>query len=123
MIKILVADDEIHFADLLKVNLVHLGYEVDTAYDGKIALERINSNNYDFIFLDENMPELTGLELARYLKNSGAGAKVVIITGYEGINEGFARTVKIDGYLTKPIKTEDIDKIIRKLTKGQGADK
>ncbi|MFA5085370.1 MAG: response regulator, partial [Candidatus Omnitrophota bacterium] len=113
----------IHFADFLKVNLVHLGYEVDTAYDGKIALERINSNNYDFIFLDENMPELTGLELARYLKNSGAGAKVVIITGYEGINEGFARTVKIDGYLTKPIKTEDIDKIIRKLTKGQGADK
>ena len=60
-INILWADDEI---DLLKPHILFLqekGFNVETANNGDAAIELVNSQNFDIIFLDENMPGLTGL--------------------------------------------------------------
>lgn len=112
--KILIADDERAFVYFLKENLSQKGYLVDVAYDGKEALELIKSNMYDAMFLDHNMPELTGLELAKYVKEKNIKSKVVMVTGYDEMNEPFAKKVGVDAYLTKPVKTEDIEKIIER---------
>ena len=62
---VLWVDDEI---DLLKVQILFLkskGYEIETAYNGNDALELVKNNFFDIIFLDENMPGLSGLETLR----------------------------------------------------------
>lgn len=114
---ILIVDDERAIVELLKDRAAVKGHSVDTAYDGKKAMELIRSNVYDLVFLDHNMPELTGLELLRYIKENNLKPKVVIITGYAEIDEFFMKDRGADEYLTKPVKMKDIDDIIDKYSK------
>ena len=114
---ILIVDDEKEMVELLKDRFIAKGHSVNIAYDGKKALELIKSNNYDLIFLDHNMPGLTGLEILRYIKQNNLKPKVAIITGYEEIEEFFMKGRGADEYLTKPLKMKDIDDIIDKYSK------
>ena len=117
---VLIADDEKEIVELLKDRVIAKGHSVNTAYDGKEALELIKSNSYDLIFLDHNMPGLTGLELLRYIKQNNLKPKVVIITGYPEINEFFMKGRGADEYLTKPVEMKVIDDIIDKYSKLTG---
>jgi DNA-binding response OmpR family regulator len=114
---ILIVDDEKPIVELLKHRYVAKGHSVSTAYDGKEALELIKSNSYDLIFLDHNMPGLTGLELLRYIKQKNLKPKVVIITGYPEIDEFFMKGRGADEYLTKPFNIKDIDDIVDKYSR------
>lgn len=114
---ILIADDEKEIVKLLKDRFIAKGHSVNTAYEGKEALELIKSNIYDLVFLDHNMPELTGLELLRYIKQNNLKSKVAIITGYPEINEFFMRARGADEYITKSEGMKDIDDIIDKYSK------
>jgi len=114
---ILVADDEKEIVELLKERFTAKGHSVNTAYNGKAALELIKSNSYDLIFLDHNMPGLTGLELLRYVKQNNLKPKVAIITGYEEIDEFFMKGMGADEYLTKPFKMKAVDGIMDKYSK------
>ena len=60
--KILVVDDEQLLVKGIKFNLENEGYQVETAFDGKTALDLARNNNYDLIILDLMMPEIDGLE-------------------------------------------------------------
>ena len=82
-IKILWVDDEI---DLLKPHILFLeskNYEVHTSQSGTEALEEIENTNFDIVFLDENMPGLTGLETLAEIKEKQASLPVVMITKSE----------------------------------------
>ena len=83
MIRILWADDEI---DLLKPHIIYLegkGYNVTPAKSGDEALDLMGGNNFDLIFLDENMPGLSGLETLTILKEKYANTPVIMITRSE----------------------------------------
>lgn len=112
--RILIADDEVEFVEMLKERLRYKNVDMDFAYDGKKALELITINHYDIIFLDHNMPEMTGLELVRYIKEHNISSKTVMITGYPAIRGFFAKAIGTDEYLTKPIKLKDVEDIIEK---------
>lgn len=114
---ILIADDEKEIVELLKNRFIVKGHSVNTAYDGEKALELIKSNIYDLVFLDHNMPGLTGLELLRYIKQNNLKPKIVIITGYAEIDEFFMKRLGADEHLTKPVRMKDIDDIIDKYSK------
>ena len=114
---VLIADDEKEIVELLKDRVIAKGHSVNTAYDGKEAMELIKSNSYDLIFLDHNMPGLTGLELLRYVKQNNLKPKVAIITAYEEIDEFFMKSRGADEYLAKPLKMKDIDDIIDKYSR------
>src|SRR3546814_19684144 len=80
---ILWADDEI---DLLKPHILFLndkGYKVKTVTNGSDALDAIKTDYFDIIFLDENMPGLTGLETLAEVKNLKEDLPVVLITKNE----------------------------------------
>ena len=108
-IQILWADDEI---DLLKPHIIFLeqkGYAVDTATSGNEAIEKANTNNYDIIFLDENMPGLTGLETLERIKTNHSSTPVVMITKSE--EEAIMESAiggKIADYLIKPVNPNQI---------------
>jgi DNA-binding response OmpR family regulator len=77
---ILWADDEI---DLLKPHVLFLtekGYNVTTVTNGNDAVESFKNNYFDLVFLDENMPGLTGLETLSQIKNINNEVPIVLIT-------------------------------------------
>jgi CheY-like chemotaxis protein len=114
-IKILWTDDEI---DLLKPHILFLqekGYVVLTASNGDEAIRLVKEQNIDLIFLDENMPGLSGLETLNIIKGLNPGLPVVMITKSEEediMDEAIG--AKISDYLIKPVKPNQILLSIKK---------
>ena len=108
-INILWVDDEI---DLLKPHIIFLEqkqYKVTTCKSGMEALEIIDDTNFDIVFLDENMPGLTGLETLNEIKERRANIPVVMITKSEEeyiMEEAIGN--KIADYLIKPVNPNQI---------------
>ncbi|MGI8892340.1 MAG: PglZ domain-containing protein [Bacteroidia bacterium] len=114
-IKILWADDEI---DLLMPHVMFLrekGYEVETVNNGDDALEKFKANGFDIVFLDENMPGISGIETLTRIKNERSDIPVVMITKSEeeSIMED-AIGSKIADYLIKPVNPNQILLSIKK---------
>ena len=109
MNRILWVDDEI---DLLQPYIIYLsnkGYEVATATNGQDALDAVQAAAYDIVFLDENMPGLTGLETLQELKRLRPEVPVVMITKSEEehiMEEAIGE--KIADYLIKPVNPSQI---------------
>ncbi len=108
-INILWVDDEI---DLLKPHILFLegkNYIVTKARSGTEALEEIEKKNFDIVFLDENMPGLTGMETLYEIKEKQANLPVVMITKSEEeyiMEEAIGS--KIADYLIKPVNPNQI---------------
>jgi len=108
-ISILWVDDEI---DLLKPHILFLekkGYAVTKCNNGADAIDLCEANNYDIVFLDENMPGLSGLETLTQIKSKRANLPIVMITKSEEeyIMED-AIGNKIADYLIKPVNPNQI---------------
>jgi len=115
MINILWADDEI---DLLKPHIIYLeekGYNLTAAKSGDEALDLLEVNHFDLIFLDENMPGLSGLETLSIIKEKYRNIPVIMITKSEeeSIMEE-AIGSKIADYLIKPVNPSQILLSIKK---------
>jgi len=107
--RILWADDEI---DLLKPHILFLeakGYKIDTTNNGADAVDMSAATHYDVIFLDENMPGLTGLETLARIKEKKQNVPIIMITKSEEehIMEG-AIGGQISDYLIKPVNPNQI---------------
>jgi len=107
--RILWTDDEI---DLLRAHIIFLqekGYNVETANNGSDAIEKVKNEFFDIIFLDENMPGLTGLETLTQIKAISPNTPVVMITKSEEENiMDEAVGSKIADYLIKPVNPKQI---------------
>jgi excisionase family DNA binding protein len=107
--RVLVVDDESSIRELLQKTLALAEYDVDTAPDGRAALERLRLGSYDLLIADLKMPGMDGLTLIREAKRLKADMPVIIITGFstessaiEAVNLGVA------GYLTKPFRVPQV---------------
>ncbi|TAL61274.1 MAG: PglZ domain-containing protein [Bacteroidetes bacterium] len=115
-ISILWADDEI---DLLKPHILFLqekGYDVKTAISGDEAVGMIKAETFDVVFLDENMPGLSGLETLSRIKDYRSDLPIVMITKSEAeqIMED-AIGSKISDYLIKPVNPNQILLSLKKI--------
>ena len=108
-ISILWTDDEI---DLLRPHILFLqgkGYEVMTASNGDDAIELVKKHHFDLIFLDENMPGLSGIETLNIIKSQYSNIPVVMITKSEEENiMDAAIGSKIADFLIKPVNPNQI---------------
>lgn len=113
--KILWADDEI---DLLKPHILFLeekGYEVTPVISGQDAIDSCREQTFDIIFLDENMPGLTGLETLSAIKEIAPTVPVVMVTKSEEesiMNQAIGN--KIADYLIKPVNPNQLFLSIKK---------
>lgn len=118
--KILWADDEI---DLLRPHILLLeekGYQVKTVTNGNDAVDAFKNGNFDLIFLDENMPGMTGLEALTIMKGVDSRIPMVLVTKNEEehlMEEAIGS--KIDDYLIKPVNPKQILLTIKKLTENK----
>ncbi|HLV41917.1 MAG TPA: bifunctional response regulator/alkaline phosphatase family protein [Brumimicrobium sp.] len=115
-VKILWADDEI---DLLKPHILFLnqkGYEVEAVHSGGEAIEKCEATAYDIVFLDENMPGISGLDALTRIKELRPMVPVVMITKSE--EESIMEEAiggKIADYLIKPVNPNQILLSLKKI--------
>ena len=108
-IKILWVDDEI---DLLKPHILFLeskNYQVTTCNNGRDAIDIFEEGNFDIVFLDENMPGMSGLETLSVLKEKKSSTPIIMITKSEEeyiMEEAIGS--KIADYLIKPVNPNQI---------------
>jgi two-component system NtrC family sensor kinase len=110
-IKGLIVDDEKIILTFLNRLLVGWGYEVETIDRAKEAIDRIRTNDYDFILLDIKMPEINGTKLYRYIEEikPSLAKKVIFATGdiLEKSTSTFLQETKVP-HITKPIDIQQL---------------
>lgn len=116
-IRILWIDDEIELLNSHIIFLREKDYDVKTASNGDDAIDLIKTEDFDLVFLDENMPGKSGLETLSYIKDIRPGIPVIMVTKSEeeDIMEN-AIGAKISDYLIKPVKPQQVLLSIKKNT-------
>jgi len=107
---LLVEDNEINLEIMLS-QLTSLNYNVDTAVNGKDAMEKFRQKKYDVVLTDIEMPEMNGYDLAAEIRRSEqdepAPVPVLAITASEfDLNEARAKSLGFNGYMLKPLDLE-----------------
>ncbi|MCE5319001.1 MAG: sigma-54 dependent transcriptional regulator [Parachlamydia sp.] len=113
--KILIVDDELLVRNFLSETLKRSGMEVATAENGRKALQILKDSTFDLVITDMKMPDLTGIDILRKVKESSPGTLVVVITAFGSIENAVAamRLGAFD-YLLKPFSPDTIEAMIEK---------
>jgi excisionase family DNA binding protein len=107
--RVLVVDDESSMRELLSKTLALAEYDVDTAPDGRSALERLRLYPYDLLIADLKMPGIDGLHVIREARRMKAALPVIIITGYSTESAAIeAVNLGVSAYLTKPFRLPQV---------------
>ncbi|MEW6481892.1 MAG: response regulator [bacterium] len=111
MKSILLVEDEEDLVETERIFLSEAGYEVDVAYDGLEAMEKVYEKRYDLILLDITIPEMNGYQVCRMLKNdpSYKDIPVVMLTAKTLKADKFrGKETGSDEYLTKPYTPDEL---------------
>lgn len=117
-IRILLVEDEKKIADSLKKGLSEENYHVDVAYDGISGRKLFETNHFDLVILDINLPGMSGISLCKKIRNRNPGIPVVMLTALSATDdkiEGF--DAGADDYMVKPFDFKELLVRIRALLK------
>lgn len=112
-LKILLAEDNIINQKVGQTIFKNLGYEIDIAENGKVAIEKVKQEEYDIVFMDIMMPEMDGWEATRILREEGKDFPIVAITA--DIGEEAREKAKEEGmndFIPKPVRIEDVKRVL-----------
>ena len=106
--KILIVEDQKQMAMFIEMELTHEGYEVDTAYDGREGLKKVENNEYDLILLDIMIPSLNGIEVCRRIRQFSNVPIIMLTAKSEVPDKVLGLDVGANDYLTKPFAIEEL---------------
>lgn len=116
--RLLIVEDEKKLNEMIARSLRKAGYEVDGCYDGDTASEYIDTESYDLIVLDLNLPGMDGMELLRSLRTRDRDTKVLILSARSEVTD------KVEGldagandYLAKPFHLDELEARVRSLVR------
>jgi two-component system, OmpR family, response regulator len=117
-VRVLVVDDEVVLADLLRMALRYEGWEVRTAATGTEALREARSFSPDAVVLDVMLPDLDGLSVLHRLRAQGDDVPVLFLTAKDSVEDRIAGlTAGGDDYVTKPFSLEEVVARLRGLVR------
>lgn len=118
--RILIVDDDAGIQKALIKFLTSQDYSVDGAYDGTEAVEKFKKAPYDLVLSDLKMPNMTGIELIKKLKEIHPRVSTLIMTGFATI-ETAIEAIKTGAfhYITKPFQLDDVRLLVEKALKFQ----
>ena len=124
-VKILIVDDEPDTVGLIELTLTPAGFHVEQAYSGTEALARIRADKFNLILLDVMMPEVSGFDVARELKEDPNPPPPIIFLTARGRQQDIRTGDDLGaaGYLVKPAtRGQLLDAIQSALYEGSEAD-
>lgn len=109
MSKILLVEDDLTFARLLRDFLHKYGYEIDTVRDVKSGLRQLESQSYTLLLLDYRLPDGNGLEVLNHVRAKGLATPAIVMTSFDDIRTAVKaiRSGAFD-YITKPVNPEEL---------------
>ena len=120
-VSLLVVEDHEIQQKVVKMILVSLGYAVDIAENGKKALAMFKKNEYDLIFMDIGLPDMSGAEVTkeiRAIENKESHIPIVALTAnYDESNHLTCLEAGMDDFILKPLQKEAGQKMINKILK------
>jgi DNA-binding response OmpR family regulator len=115
--RILIVEDDARISRYLQLELVHEGYEVETAFDGLSGLDTALTGNFDLIILDLMMPGMSGIEVCRRVRRE-SDVPIIILTAKDDISDKVTGLdTGADDYMTKPFAIEELLARIRAALK------
>jgi two-component system, OmpR family, alkaline phosphatase synthesis response regulator PhoP len=105
---ILVADDEKHIVQLIKLYLTNEGYQVETAADGQEALDKARRLRPDLVVLDLMMPRVDGWEVCRRLRKESNVPVIMLTARTEDVDKIVGLELGADDYVTKPFNPREL---------------
>lgn len=113
--KILIVDDELLMRNFLAETLKRKNYEVLTAENGQMAMGLLKDHTFDLVITDMKMPDTTGIEVLKRVKEASPSTIVIVITAYGSV-ENAVEAMRLGAfhYLIKPFSPDTIETIIEK---------
>lgn len=115
VVQILLADDDIELCEMLAEYLSPEGFTVDAAHDGKTALQKATTTDYDVIILDVMMPQLNGFEVLRQLRSTNDTPVLMLTARGEDVDRIVGLEMGADDYLPKPCNPRELVARVRAI--------
>jgi CheY-like chemotaxis protein len=122
---ILIVEDTVELAEVIQATLEGMGMSVVSATHGKIGLDRLKQSNPKLLLLDIGLPDITGWELLKSVKDHYTQQKralppIVVITAFgDPANRLVGKLQDIQGYLIKPFTPEQIENVVKTVLSGE----
>jgi DNA-binding NtrC family response regulator len=118
--KILIVDDEMSVRQSLGEWFLEDGFEVETAEDGNLALQKMEHGPYDIVLVDLKMPGMDGIALQKRIREIDSRATVIILTAYASVDTA-VEALKLGAfdYVTKPVDPDDLSNLVRNALRQQ----
>lgn len=114
--RILVVEDEAGIARILQLELEHEGYTVGVATDGRKGYEMASSGEWQLVLLDVMLPEMSGIEVLRLIRQAGNPVPIILLTARDTVPDkvsGFEHGA--NDYVTKPFAVEELLARVRNI--------
>jgi two-component system OmpR family response regulator len=116
--RVLIVEDELRMASLIRRGLAHEGLAADVAVRGADALWMAQAHEYDAVLLDVMLPDIDGFEVCRRLRGSGVWAPVLMLTARDSVEDRVAGLDSgADDYLVKPFSFAELLARLRALAR------
>ncbi len=118
--KVLVVDDEKLIVKGVRFSLEQDGMEVDCAYDGEEALEKIQNNEYDIVLLDIMLPKLDGFQVCQQVREFSDVPILMLTAKGDDMDKILGLEYGADDYITKPFNILEVKARIKAITRRSG---
>lgn len=118
--RVLVVDDEKLIVKGIRFSLLQDGLEVDCAYDGEEALERIKNNEYDLILLDVMLPKLDGFEVCQQVREFSDVPIIMLTAKGDDMDKILGLEYGADDYITKPFNVLEVKARVKAIMRRTG---
>jgi DNA-binding response OmpR family regulator len=116
--KILIVEDDSFIVTFTSKVLKSQGYLVTAAIKGKDALEKVQTSNYNLVLLDIGLPDMTGIEILKKIREINHDIIVIMMTGKPQLDSSIdSVNYGADGYLIKPVNDTDLVDIVEEKIK------
>lgn len=118
--RVLVVDDEKLIVKGIRFSLIQEGFEVDCAYDGEEALDKIKNNTYDVILLDVMLPKVDGFEVCQQVREFSDIPIIMLTAKGEDMDKILGLEYGADDYITKPFNILEVKARIKAIIRRSG---
>lgn len=118
--KILLIEDEVKISRFVELELKYEGYEVETAFDGRVGLEMAKETDASLVILDIMLPKMNGIEVLRRLRETSDIPVILLTARDETMDKVMGLDMGAEDYMTKPFEIEELLARIRSILKRSG---